>query len=197
MPKLRNASIGFTLAELLIALVILGVIATFTIPKILTSQQSAKTNAAAKDAMAMVSGAYQLYVRNSGASSSMTMGDLTQYMNYVALDTSSLLDDHVGSNATYDCSTITCLRLHGGGTIFNNGNTKSFGGTATTNAILLYYDPDSIRTGSSADSVGKSVAFFLYYNGGMTSRAQMRPGTCDSSGCHATFTNADPSWFSW
>lgn len=40
---------GFTLAELLIALAILGVIATFTIPKILTTQQNSKYNAMAKE----------------------------------------------------------------------------------------------------------------------------------------------------
>ncbi len=39
---------GFTLAELLMALAILGVIATFTIPKILGAQQSSSSNAKAK-----------------------------------------------------------------------------------------------------------------------------------------------------
>lgn len=42
---------GFTLAELLIALTILGVIATFTIPKILTAQQASTYNAIAKETM--------------------------------------------------------------------------------------------------------------------------------------------------
>lgn len=43
---------GFTLAELLIALTILGVIATFTIPKILSSQQDGKLKAIAKETAA-------------------------------------------------------------------------------------------------------------------------------------------------
>lgn len=53
--------LGFTLAELLISLAILGVIATFTIPKIIKAQQDAKFNAIAKEAATMVTGAYQQY----------------------------------------------------------------------------------------------------------------------------------------
>ncbi|MEB3286218.1 MAG: type II secretion system protein [Vampirovibrionales bacterium] len=46
---------GFTLAELLIALVILGVIATFTIPKILTAQANAQRESVLKETIAMMS----------------------------------------------------------------------------------------------------------------------------------------------
>lgn len=43
---------GFTLAELLIALAILGVIAAFSIPKVLSAQQNQTYNAIAKEAAA-------------------------------------------------------------------------------------------------------------------------------------------------
>jgi prepilin-type N-terminal cleavage/methylation domain-containing protein len=49
---------GFTLAELLIALGILGVIATFTIPKILTSQASSRKTAVFRETFAAFSEAY-------------------------------------------------------------------------------------------------------------------------------------------
>ena len=45
---------GFTLSELLIALGILGVIATFTIPKILNSQANSQKTAVFKEAIATV-----------------------------------------------------------------------------------------------------------------------------------------------
>ena len=57
----KNSQLAFTLAELLIALAILGVIATFTIPKILDSGSNSQWNAIGKEAAAMVSGAYQSY----------------------------------------------------------------------------------------------------------------------------------------
>jgi prepilin-type N-terminal cleavage/methylation domain-containing protein len=40
---------GFTLAELLIALALLGIIASFTIPKVLESSTNAKYKAMAKE----------------------------------------------------------------------------------------------------------------------------------------------------
>ena len=43
--KYQRQQPGFTLAELLIALVTLGVIATFTIPKILDSSSDSKLDA--------------------------------------------------------------------------------------------------------------------------------------------------------
>lgn len=46
---------AFTLAELLIALGILGVIATFTIPKVLQSQTDARFKVSAKEAVGVVS----------------------------------------------------------------------------------------------------------------------------------------------
>jgi len=46
--------VGFTLAELLIALAILGIIATFTIPKILSAQAEQKKRAILKECYATV-----------------------------------------------------------------------------------------------------------------------------------------------
>lgn len=193
----KKCRLGFTLAELLIALLILGEIATFTIPKILTAQQNGQRNAAAKEVIAAVSAAYQSYTYTSGTSGGTTFGNITPYLNYVAVDTTSSMDDHVGANANYTCAGRTCLKMHTGGVLFPAGNATSFGGTNTTNAILLYYDPDGTRSGVGTDGPGKSVAFFLYYNGATTTRGTMRPNTTDSNGVHGAWPTAEPSWFSW
>ena len=49
-----NRGKGFTLAELLIALLIIAEIATFTIPKVLTSQYDARRKAVFKEVIGMV-----------------------------------------------------------------------------------------------------------------------------------------------
>lgn len=53
MPQARYP--GFTLAELLISLAILGIIATFTIPKLLMNQRVSAYNASAKESAASIS----------------------------------------------------------------------------------------------------------------------------------------------
>jgi prepilin-type N-terminal cleavage/methylation domain-containing protein len=56
----RRCFKGFTLAELLIALAILGIIATFVIPKIISSQQSGKKQAIFKETIGALSEATYL-----------------------------------------------------------------------------------------------------------------------------------------
>lgn len=82
---------GFTLAELLIALTILGIIAVFTIPKVLVAQQDAKYKAMGKEFAGMVSGAYQAYKLSNGYNATMQVKDMTPYLNYVKVVTDSSL----------------------------------------------------------------------------------------------------------
>jgi prepilin-type N-terminal cleavage/methylation domain-containing protein len=53
-----NRILGFTLAELLIALAILGVISTFTIPKLLTASANQKRNAILKECIGVIQETY-------------------------------------------------------------------------------------------------------------------------------------------
>lgn len=182
---------GFTLAELLIALAILGVIATFTIPKVLTAQQNQQKIAAATETLAMVSEAYQLYARQNGYSADTTVGMLTPYMNYVSVNTTGKMDD-VGTNTGMkDCASgYTCLQLHNQGTLFYNTNI-SFGGSGTTNAVRIYYDPDSTRLTTPPS---KSLLIILFYSG-RVSTWRKAPAFVDSLGTPGG--SMDPVWFSW
>lgn len=111
----RTKRKAFTLSELLIALAILGVIATFTIPKILQAQQDQQFNASVKEAIGMVSAAYEVYKTKNPITAGTKMADLTPYMNYVAVDTTTVIDNNYGVPwVSSPCGTYDCLRLHSG-----------------------------------------------------------------------------------
>lgn len=187
---------GFTLAELLIALAILGVIATFTIPKILMAQQSSKYNSVAKEAVAMVAGAHTKLKYSGAMTTNTTMADLTQYMNYVGVDTTGTVDADTGGSTAITCNDgfWTCLKLHGGATLFYG--TYSFAGTATTNAIWFYIDPDGVYSGTT-NGPGKAEQVYVYYNGKISTRGYIASNTCDSHGCDNPIPSAEASWFNW
>lgn len=188
---------AFTLAELLISLAILGVIATFTIPKILISGRDGRYNAAAKEVASAVSAAYQRYRMENVVSSGTRFADLTPYLNYVRIDTSSLIDEKQ-TLTSLSCNggvNSGCLVLHGGGVLFYPSST--FAGTASTNALQFYYDPQPGYSGTT-DGPEKSVHFFLYYGGRLTTRGTSEPNTVAAGSTYASPNPAyDPPWFSW
>lgn len=171
MPRHR----GFTLAELLISLAILGEIATFTIPKIISAQRNGQNNAIAKETVAMMASAHQQAQVAGALTTSSSMVDLTPYMNYVSVNTTSTLDMYPDAGvATFTCSsTFKGLRLHSGAMLVID--TTPF--STFADAVL---DPDG-RNSGTADS----LVILQYYNGRSTTF-----GDVYGSG----YT---PSWFSY
>jgi prepilin-type N-terminal cleavage/methylation domain-containing protein len=199
---LRRFPAGFTLVELLIALVILGEIATFSIPKILYASQNQSYNAAAKEVAAMLSGALQQAKLTGTLTANTKLHDLTPYMNFVAIDSTSDIDFlYNTSTINFPCNYNSdyCLVLHNGGKLLLNG--QSFGGTASTNAVYFYFDPDGKVTDGTTNSPGRSLRLYLFYNGRVQTEGTVQPGTCGLPyGClpasYPRPTN-DPPWFSW
>ena len=190
---------GFTLAELLISLTLLAVIAVFTIPKILQTNQTANYNAMAKEAASMISSAYQVYVNDHGASSATIARDLTPYMNYVRVDTTSSIDAQQTSAADMDCSSASyeCLLLHNGSRLLYHKNSPICG--TGNNALYFYFDPDGV-SGSPPSGNANSVVFFLYANGGIRTYKTLVSNTQNGPGCVNTYnpvSTFDPPWFSW
>lgn len=196
MDKMRYRSVsGFTLAELLISLAILGVIATFTIPKILQSQQDGRYKAVAKEAIGAIAAAYDMYRRDNTITASTTGGFLVPYFNAVKTDTSGAEVDDIPGYGSLPCdASAPCLRMHNGGTV--QITPYSFAGTSTTNAIRFKIDPDGVYSGTINGS-GKSLSVRLYISGRVTSEDNMLDNTCDSDGCWNPAPGQDPSWFSW
>ena len=187
MKSLFKSNQGFTLAELLIALAILGVIATFTIPKILNSSQNGQNTAIAKEAASMIAGAYSSYTLNNGASAGVNAGVLTQYMNYVAVQVAAApaVSAATTGQALQDCSaTLVCIKLHNGG-ILQYDTAQTFGGSTTTHAVAFNLDPDGLGPQGR-------ITFWQYYNGRLTTGQQALTPT--SAGGSITTTTTDPAY---
>ena len=180
---------AFTLAELLIALVILGVIATFTIPKVLTSQQSQKYNADTKETAGMLSGALEVYLQHNSISAGTTTGDFTPYMNYVRVDSTTTVDD-TPINAAVSCGNANakCLQLHNGSMLWY-WTYVSFSGTATTNAVYYHLDPDGVTSND------KAINLFVYPNNKIRTEGEIDTNTCSSDGCRTPNPGQNPSWW--
>lgn len=191
--------VGFSLAELLVTVLILGIIAIFTIPKLLVVQQNQKNIAVAKEAAHILSGALQTAFANGTLTSSTKIIDLAPYINYVSLDTSGTTLDGIPSIASITCdSSHPCFRLHNGAAIGEYEPNESFGGTSTTNCLEVYIDPNGIQdTSATADGPNKSVAFLVYYDGFLTTRDTPRIGSRSSVAVKSAQTYFTPSWFSW
>ncbi len=199
MPHVRAH--GFTLAELLIALAILGVIATFTIPKILTAQQDQKNNAVVKEVAAAIAAAYQAHKLSGADVSIMKAHAITSYLNYVSLDSSSFVDSLPGT-LSYTCGTggRPCFRLHSGAVLRYYGDNFCNG---TPTGIPYEVDPDGVYSGTT-NGPGKAVRFFLYSDGRITTEGTLATATVwsadGSSTCgfsRSAIAASDPAWFTW
>jgi len=197
MPKFFCT--GFTLAELLIALAILGVIATFTIPKLLATQQHQQHIAQAKEVAGMFAGAFQQAKMAGTVTANTKPSDLTPYMNYVSLITDGTVIDAPPGGASHTCdATYKCLKMANGGVLWLQD--WSFGGTGSLYTIEISYDPDPMNnTTDTADGPLKAVQFTLYYDGFITTRGKTKPNSCNVWDCTGMEPNSslDPSWFNW
>ncbi len=187
----KHKVFGFTLAELLSALAILGIIATFTIPKVLIGSQNNTFKAVAKEDIAAISEAYQAYRLNNTADASTNLFHLTPYLNYVRLDTASVLDDSPGDGIASCTPSSECYRLANNSVIMIYPT--SFAGTTDTNCLWFGIDPDGKGTGNE-----DSMWVALLFNGRISTWAEIPSTGCtDSSGLWTPKLTSTPSWFSW
>jgi prepilin-type N-terminal cleavage/methylation domain-containing protein len=188
---------GFTLAEIVVAMGVLGVISTFNVTKVLTAQQATRNTALAKEAASTITGAYQEYNRNNRQSTNTTLVNIMTYVNSAKLDTTSTVQriEPWGATANKACTSPTvCYQLNNGAIIFGTDD-HHFSVNDSLHSITFSFDPDA-----GGPEIG--VTFYLYYNGRFTSQKTMANNTviCWYGPTCATYTpiaTGDPSWFRW
>ena len=193
---------GFTVAELLISLSILGVMAAFVIPKLLDVSQTDLYNQRTKDALAAVAGAYSAYKAAHGGSipGNFNGSMIMPYLNYVGQQNGGSIDWSPGLG-TLPCAPTSgadpCLKLHSGGIL--TISTRGFGGTNPNNVLVYWFDPDGLPSTNPTDYSGTSTMILLYYNGFVTTAGGMLPNSCDSSICPMNTANTfiDPPYIRW
>jgi prepilin-type N-terminal cleavage/methylation domain-containing protein len=192
-----NRAVGFTLAELLIALSVLGVISVFSIPKIVASGQNNAKNAATREIISVLSQGFMKLKQegkitiNTRPDDILTAGEL----NYAREMTSGLIDRAPGQ-PDVDCADIVhrCYQLHNGGVVLLH-KTATFMGTAANDAITFWFDPDGTYSGSLTGP-GKGILLLIYFNGRITTMSGISNPTNTVWGS-LTPSAQEPEWFSW
>ncbi|WP_373531254.1 type II secretion system protein [Vampirovibrio sp.] len=118
LPKPWKRFPGFTLAELLIALAILGVIATFTVPKILNAQQDSRKKAVFKETLAALSNlTYEAAREGSVTNATTEWSYVLNNLNYAKICDTNLNDQ--GCWAPPLANNIYGFVLHNGAAIIS------------------------------------------------------------------------------
>ena len=186
----RQRHKAFTLAELLVVLGVLGVISTFNISKLITSQAKSQYKSAGKEAAAAISTAYFQLLNTQGFKSTVTGWDILTYINGTS-EYTGMIDDYP-TLSTQQCGSSgkKCVMLHNGGILFFSND--SFPGSTKQDALVIDFDPD----GKVSDY--KAIGFLLYTDGKLRTYANAQNNTCLGWVCPINATPVyDPDWFSW
>jgi prepilin-type N-terminal cleavage/methylation domain-containing protein len=174
---------GFTLAELLIALAILGLIATFTIPMVLQGSTEARWNTIAKEDIASICGIFN-ELRLKGLSHTQ-LANYESRLNFVkeyigTIDGSADEgEDGIGNiNMCISNSSSRCYLLPNGSVVQLRPQFTAF----NNEAIIFAIDVD----GQENPSGDNSLYVYIYKN-----------GRVETSGTRDAIPTWDPPWFSW
>jgi prepilin-type N-terminal cleavage/methylation domain-containing protein len=205
----ERLSAGFTLAEVLIALALLGVVATFSIPKIMQAQTNNHYNAVAKEAMATVRTSFMLLKEQGRLVPGVTkMSDIMKESLNATQEVGTQFDHQQNSVITVlSCSGLTtCYRLATGAiisTATDHYYQPETHDPVDNEAVHFLVDPDG-RLTSSGDPLGpgKSLPVVIYPNGLMRTKDNLLPNSTlyYVNNTTQTFNSAPqnmPNWFQW
>ena len=177
---------GFTLAELLIALLILGVIATFTIPKILNNQQSSQKKSVFIESIAMLSEiTYHARLDNLGISQAKTY-----YLNRIngikICQDSQVEGCWPQSDATLPAGQVTQggALLANGATVAGISNGQDLGSGELRDTLILDWNGASGPNTVGNDQIALNICYgtgICAANGNQASGTVKALGTSGSS----------------
>ncbi len=205
---------GFSLVEILVTLALLGVLAVFTIPKVLSAFQGSAEDTSRRNVQqvaSMLQSAYAKYRQEHNPNAETRFADFVENMNYVRIETTGSLDQHNPNAGLVTCGVNSpCLVFQNGAKMLwfkgtgalNSGN--EFGGTDDSRYLYFMIDPDGVGENSLAysDSTSKTVLMDLYYNGKINTWGHCKAGdlttnnNADVNWCPGT-PASDADWFNW
>jgi prepilin-type N-terminal cleavage/methylation domain-containing protein len=188
---------GFTLSELLIALSMLGLIAAFAVPKVLTAVSDHATRATGKEAISMIQAAYDSYrVANNNLIGSSTRADqIETKLAYV--------------KKTIISATQTDLILHSGATISFDPTDSFTGSGSLQGAMRFNIDPNDTNAtngpGAISLNLGRDGRVWqddVEYAAGSGSTphpfsSNYNIGTAIAAKPPSTAPGADTTWLIW
>ncbi len=188
---------GFTLAELLSALVILGIIASFTIPKILNGQQDGRRIAVFKETIAAINQAgYNQALRGNlpritGNTYRFNQDDLFPYINAIKYcDTDSSAQgcwDIPIQGAEANMDDEPGFIMHNGASVIGLGGASSPSDTAYFNFALDWNGVDGPNI-LGQDKIRMRFCFGLRCDNGEGGFITTGLSRCASNGCQEIFT---------
>ena len=186
-----NFNTGFTLTELLVGLGILGLIAAFAVPKVLTASGAALANAKVHKATQAVAQGFEKWAQENGKNPTTSVQNIMSMVQHNGQITDGRIVDWapnshdqikcVASVGSYtdalcyqmpDASIVLFVNHFGGG-----GTDLTFANAGTTNGLYFGVDPDGIDGPQDKSATGVSTAFVLSFNGRLRERGHLKNNT--------------------
>lgn len=176
----------------------MGLIATFTIPKVVTVAQNSDYKTRVQMAAALMVGAYNRYQVDNVVTGTFKAVNLTPYLNYTQFinDSSLTVDGKQNTVQTWTCDGVhPCVRLANGSVIsFFQGQIDSVG---TSNAIIFIVDPDGKVTDGTTTGPGRAVELYMYVTNGRVADVASIDNPTHCGIDYIPRTTQLPPWFSW
>jgi prepilin-type N-terminal cleavage/methylation domain-containing protein len=172
----KQRSSGFSLIEIMVAIVLLGVLASILLPTLKTDISTEKNRGITLDAVAELAQAYVKYQKDALPDATTSADDLVQEMNFIRIINDSSYNVQVAeATSPLPCTTLApcalwvspcdaatpCVLLQNGALIQYDVDLTFAGTGYNSNALHFVVDPD-------ADGDETATSLVMFFSGRMT-----------------------------